>query len=1214
MGEQNLLLVQAQTEAGILAQESYLAGVWQVHTKSKNVEAAERMRDQAVQGVIFSIKYMLAGGLSALGAGIDSAKRAINFFADRIVGSEVFDTVSAETTKQLKECRESTQKMLAALKHIRELSDEQTAALTTSLPRHDGVKALDENRLFHESTSGGFRRLEACYQIDLEQLMDTELAIAVRHAELVLRDMKNALNAKIGAEASGHFNHLRNLTTNPMGYIRVAIQDSDWGGDHFSSTMAYVANREGQLQELETVRHGLNRTGFNLLELRKHLPKAYAYFLALEEDHPDFLQWTLVRDRLACQQRLDRIDRLLADEFEPDPRAMLNRKRILNRAMMTMNVADKQGRIFQMQGADKLMVWDYDGALESFYQAAEWDPRIMNLNNLQELRKALAWQKTVEAGIEAASHLGNLGVHIAMFEFLGRRVGSALPTMTTRTARASREVAAGEAAASEAAALEASTWRAWLTKPLPGSGFADFVWRQVNPFADLINAGVVQNEWRAIARASAGLGTITSLMVVQQDIIRRGILEGYFGVDAVWADFLANVLVNSSQAEMKSGRSLLTELAGNLWRLRLRLKPAVVDAQTHANRHQARSSVGDFWTYFAWCKQNKEQREQVRGRDLENAGDAQIRTETEGLANSQRNLETTLEPLTIERLVERYEEFFGGPDASKPGEWRRLQKIREFFTGVNWIGEVMELGMKKDDPINAKVDNLRREILSSAQADFIKSTFGKKYADDIVSALYVGSAGDRHSQGYKKTASDIDFTLLVRKDLPEATRHQLRQDFLVFFHKYCGHKELEGFDMSIMVDPIPEFFPTGESVSDFLAAVHDPAQRALLAQGVKSTIEQLIRNASDGERYLDRGNLFRHNLCVRLGGFLKELKTKNDPETVELVNAPMSKYDQLYGKVPLEPWMAFDAIIGNLGFIHQHAPKNPNNMIDYHKVVGSKYAIRGPLFALLLMSPRGRQELQSLTRAEVNRKGWEGAERAMVEVAKKILHEPGGQGQLDLPTTLRIPGQKHPVPMDAAAWTALFDQMIARKEGKPLHEVFGVPKGDNAALNDAVVTNIGRTEAFFHAALRKAIMVQATALKDLANAAKEARVERDLARQEVIELKMKEIILSQAAVWNRMSRDQQNQVLKQLPPEADWWLAIAEVERLNETAGRKAPTERLPEQVVLDFEALVNWTPYMHFQEELDEADQRRLQTLRSRAGEDPVSYILNSQARSANR
>ncbi|MGZ5553201.1 MAG: hypothetical protein ACXWHF_06140, partial [Chthoniobacterales bacterium] len=107
------------------------------------------------------------------------------------------------------------------------------------------------------------------------------------------------------------------------------------------------------------------------------------------------------------------------------------------------------------------------------------------------------------------------------------------------------------------------------------------------------------------------------------------------------------------------------------------------------------------------------------------------------------------------------------------------------------------------------------------------------------------------------------------------------------------------------------------------------------------------------------------------------------------------------------------------------------------------------------------------------------------------------------------------------------------------------------------------------------------------------------------ELKMKEIMLSQAAVWNRMSREQQNLVMKEIPPEADWWNAIADVEGLKETASSPAPTKENPDRVVLDKSRLQNWQPHV-FRDQAPEEIARRIILLKERAKAAPPSVPLN--------
>lgn len=492
-----------------------------------------------------------------------------------------------------------------------------------------------------------------------------------------------------------------------------------------------------------------------------------------------------------------------------------------------------------------------------------------------------------------------------------------------------------------------------------------------------------------------------------------------------------------------------------------------------------------------------------------------------------------------------------------PGTKERSKRIAQFLSGLRWKEGVMRLGLKKSDPLNRKVDTLRRELLATTQVEFFKDKRFAEYGGSVESILYIGSAGRKNNKAYKYTDSDIDFTILVKDDMSKSKRAKLRDDFMLFLQERAG-VDMESLDMSVMVDPVPRFFKTGESIPDLLAAAVDPVRRAQLKAGILDSIAQLVVNASDGERYLDRGNLFRHNLFIRLGGFLKRPESRVEDGGVELVEEPMSRYDELYGDVPLEPWMAFDAVVGNMGYVHSHC-KNKNDVEVYQKNLAGKYAIRGPLYALVIGSPAGRKRLKSLTREEVEAKGWEGAERILVDVAKELLAKPDGMKELGLPTTILEAGQNKPTGMGKKEWSRLFEEWILRKEGHPLEEVFGKPRGlkletDHKRFDLLMTQNIARSEAVFTAALRKSIMDQAIAIKQLESAAKQLRADGDAAGAELLDLKVKEIFMSQLAVWNRMGRDDQLLVMKEMPPEADWWVAIEASERLKTTGGATDPS------------------------------------------------------------
>jgi hypothetical protein len=1195
MGVVSLMLAQAQAEAAMLDQESYFAGVYGVTKQAKNTEFADTLKAQSTQGVIFSMKYLLSGGTSLLGGGIDGLKRFVNWYAERVAATTVFDTLSSDVAKQITESREKTGVALNTLNRIRGYDDKRSAELAAIFD--DGTKALNTNRIFHEQTSGGLRRMASCYLTDAAQLMNEELKMAREHAELAAADMEKAFNAKVGANAKGEIPY-KKLLTDPIGTMRVAIQDTKWGGDHFTPTAEYIARRKGQLQEMETVRAALERVNFNPLVLQRKLPKVYAFYLALEEDNADFLQWTLTRERLAAQQRLDRIEEQLGKTFEPDRRLELEQMAARNRSLLLIEAADKQAHMYQLQGADKMMVWDYDGALECFYQAAEWNPKIQPLERVEALRKELSWQKTIEAGMEVATQTGNMGVQAALFEFLGQSIGTIIRPAGTTTATAST-------AAARDLGANASVW----TRPIPGGAFAEFVWKQFNPFADFIKAGVVEREWGKAAAATAGLATNVVTQVVQQDVLKKGILHGYFGVDEAWADFLANAIVSTSQVKLASGNSVLTDVAEWLKATNEKFEFRVVDIPLWNERQEARRSLSDFYDFAEWIREGKDAREKISGKKLVTESEPAIKAATEPLADAQAKVEKKLDIVAEKtKLQELYDGLFPKEESAlEPAE--RLVRIRKFFTGLRWKEHIMSLKFAKQDRLGIQIDNLRRELVAMAQVEFFNHPDFAKYKEFVVDFLYIGSAGKKDSAAYKKTGSDIDFTLLVTEETPEATRNQIREDFMKFFQDYSGGKELEAFEMSIMVDNMPKFYRTGESAGGIVNAIlgeTNPQKRAQnrsdLLGGIKKTIEQLIRNASDKERYLDRGNLSRHNLFVRLGCFLKKAAVQRSAEGAELIDEPPTKYDELYGDVPLEPWMAFDAVIGNLGYVFQHSMKYARDSVEYQKELAGNYAIRGALYSFLMMSPRARERMRTLTRSEVERNQWDGAERIMVEIAKEIVSQPDGIKELGLPTAVDIPGQNKRRQMTTNDWIRLFEEWSLRKEGLDLHEIFSKTRQggpfdkDHPAVAMHMKDNIMLTEAVFKVAARKSIMEQGAELMRLKNARNDCQKVGDTEGAEILELKMKEILLSQAAVWNRMSREHQIMVMKEAPPESDWWMALAEVEGLNEQGGATpAPTKDNPERVILDPTRVAGWQPRVLKQENAEEMT-RRIASLKDRA------------------
>ena len=586
MGEVSIRLAQIAQERGLLEQDAYLAGIWAVGKEAAKIEEQEGWRAWSAQGVIFGMKYLLSAGGAAMGAGVDTLARVANTATNETVGVELVETVSAGVSKNLLKSRKRYDLVIRGQERLRSLDDKSTADLIARYYGDAALVELEKDRGYQEQTSGGVRRLAACYEDDPIGLMDRELTIALAHAELVHRDMDRAYNTRVFGNPQGKFEPIKRLLTDPLGTAAVLIQASSLGGDHFSAPSAYVANKKAQVQEMETVLEALRRARFDPLKLRRDQPKSYVAYVTLRKTDPDFLQWTLVRERLAGQARAERIATAMGRANSDREQQKLVRMLQLSRHWVTQQIGNGQARVYQLQGVERLMVWDYDGALACFYQAAELDPKgeLIKLAGIEELRKAISWQKTVESGIALAAQIGNAGVHTALFEAAAAKIAARLPI-------------------SKVAKTETALPEGFFYKSLPFPKFTRFLAEQVNPFSAVVKAATLEAEWSAVGKALLGMGQSMGVLTLQQKVIQKGILEGIMGVDAQWADFLANAIVSTLQAETDGQNKLIVELAKHLKGVSARVRLAVVNSELLGTRREARHSLSDFYRYFKWTQE-----------------------------------------------------------------------------------------------------------------------------------------------------------------------------------------------------------------------------------------------------------------------------------------------------------------------------------------------------------------------------------------------------------------------------------------------------------------------------------------------------------------------------------------------------------------------------------------------------------------------------------
>jgi hypothetical protein len=216
-----------------------------------------------------------------------------------------------------------------------------------------------------------------------------------------------------------------------------------------------------------------------------------------------------------------------------------------------------------------------------------------------------------------------------------------------------------------------------------------------------------------------------------------------------------------------------------------------------------------------------------------------------------------------------------------------------------------------------------------------------------------------------------------------------------------------------------------------------------------------------------------------------------------------------------------------------------------------KYAMRA-LLGMMIQYPRGLHELHRVNAEFVQQAG--GPEFALIKLVEKIGRQPDETKvpNVSLSEAAALQSGLRELGL-SPEHASLLREWVARKAGKPLPEIFEgragskITDANDPRLSDFSARHIMETEAFMRTVVERTILGQASFLKHLENAFKG---ETNPERQQVIKDKMLEILYAQAAVWNQLTPEQQTWILKQSPPEADYWLVIAELERIRSASAQ----------------------------------------------------------------
>lgn len=1132
MGRVALLYSQTNLEEVLFQQDSYLAAWHEVSKQSQNIEEAGTVMRRSAQKIIFGLKYLNSAAMGvALGSTIDAGKRLANWILAATTMTEPFaNTISKDITARMADTRAKTKTALQALAKTAALSDEETIRLRD--PDYAftlGLQPLLEDRLFVEQTSGGLPRLAACYDVTVVELMDGELTIAIQHARLNARDMRTTLNLAEGADPAGEYERFKRALTNPIGVANTFMQNAIF--DSYSASEAWVANRETearQMADLQVLLRKINYEPDIEVQLGFIYPKTFQIHSGLLQSNPDYIQFLMEHRRIAALGRLEAILREYISRSLPMEREyweeMVRKNQRTVAAMNSREVA----RVLQFQGVDRMVVWDFDGALESFYQAWESDPGLITHAKLEELRQDFAWQKTINAGTETAVQLGNTGVHTAFFAWLGNSFGEFFGVAPAPSLLKAYQ--AGELTAAQFA-----------------SGLADFCWMQINPFASLTRALILQQQWDDIAKALSESRWMAEQSILAQDVAGSAFL--WLGADKEYADLIGNALVNSGFHRLANQNSVIREAITRLKDVEVRFTASSVDISVWNRRQAARQSLFD---EMGLLKAMRDMDEEYKNLRVERSGTSAYDAICGRIGQMKILVLNKLAPVTEAELQQRFNLFEqrlnqiqAGPEAMP----KRLKLISDFLL-ENPL-ERLEPLVRSSNPngtfyrgLCQKIDQLRLLTLSAVETQFL--TAHPEYATWFEAFVHNGSWAFPELPGYKYLTSDLDLNMLLKRDTPAAKRGEIKEAFDKYFRLQTGLPP-EAIKLTSFADVEPFFRANGEDVMAFLQNIIDPEVRAQMQREIAANNEALVRNLGEGERYLLRGSLFYLQFMNK---FCKIRRLQNGQLVTDRSGA------EIYQNMRFAPWMGFDLVVGQLPFINKARGTLQNENVAYMKQL-DKYAMR-VLLGMIVQYPRGLHELHRMNQEFVQQAG--GIEFALIKLVEKIGRQPDPAIPPDaaLPEQAALQAGLRAMGL-SPEHAALLPEWVARKEGKPLQEIFAgraggkISDANDPRLSGFAARHIMETEGFIRTVAERTIISQASYLKQLENAYKSETLPE---RQQVIKDKMLEILYAQAAVWKQLTKEQQGWILKQSPPEADYWLVIAELERLR-TASEQSNWELL---------------------------------------------------------
>jgi hypothetical protein len=1046
------------------------------------------------------------------------------------------DTLSADIQKRINESRKEFRDKCEAMRNLAATPDKERIMLA-KIVRADGLAAvpnlavLDNDRIGFEETDGGVYRFASCFDESYTLLMESEYNIMLRRADLALRDMRRTLSMQIGADPKTGQTSFWKRLINPMATVRIAC--AEWTQGEFSTREKFLAERAAELKMMREMLPQFRKLKFNLSLLTyEHELRAKHY--ALKIKNPAYLQWCIKMRALQASYVADQIEVELLDAWESQDIHELKRMRGMCALVQVHPTKRDWARYWQLDGADRLMVWDWQGAIVAFDQAAKTDPKVQSPEGVDRLREALGWKQATEIGVETFEYVGNQGIMSALSGMLGRWGGQLIAKYKgvdlKLAADAVKKLEAGSAAPGILGRF--ATAKYW-------GGFGHYVWSRVNPFNELVS---FRSDWDKCVK-----GILSTGREVLEEVVQGAGTQAlvYFGADKDWADFIAQTLVESASTAHEESQDLATFEALGLVQHVSKWKRLWVDIGLLKERSAGRADLEQAVKILEYLARADRAREKLEAeavrKNVAELNTAQVRDLSQQVHAAEQQVRNQVEPLTVERVQQTSDLVLEKLKAAKT----QAERMELLVNSLRDLPFDVLRGTFKDNakhPLSVRVDGFRREILSAIQVKFMGAF--PQYAQWFVGFTTYGSAAHPEWAGYKCIWSDLDFTMLLKRDTPGEVREAMKRDFDTFFTNETGMTP-GSLDIHSFADTLPVFRAKvaasvlGEATGLARALAENPNLAEDLAREADENLQLLWRNMVDPERNLLPGNLVLFNYLVKMVGKMQAAELIQVDDHYELKTDP-SGFDQIYGNLRFEGRHGFDILLDHLGQIGRVRERHAKDMFAYSKDL-AKYSIR-VLLARIIQLPEGLDRMNSATSDEVARAG--GLEAFIVRVAREI-----GPQKLGFKLNQQ--------------W--LLGEWISRKEARPFSEIFETRAGARLAesdpkMNNMIADHINDTERFLLETVKFTIEGQGRYLQQLMQEAE--RAENPAVRL-ALETRVREVICSQAALWYRLRPNERHQIQLMAPRGAPFWRLLHVYGELKQLAD--------DQRGVVDYSVIRNW-------------------------------------------